>query len=295
MFDVQFIMIIVSTILEGTYFNRNNAINKYIEKYNSTFEGYTDVLNGLLKAAHIIEKLKFSQNSYWFNKANLLILIVELSKINEANLDFQSLESDLLDLEKKVDIYFTDENITMISEEERKYFEYSRQGSNGLTEREFRGKIIKEVINRSIQAKVQEKNALVELNVAYLKSKQIDFATIKPTETGLTKKIIDATSNVREFLKEKGIHNYEEQGFGPDKKVIKEGKFIRENAPSEDTKISFYRSNGRGDCRIWFNDLNNFSKAQDELALIEKGGILHILNLTIFDYKTLPNYNALIL
>lgn len=45
-------------------------------------------------------------------------------------------------------------------------------------------------------------------NVSFLVNKQIQFTTIRITETGLKKSIMDATAPVRAYLKENDIHNF---------------------------------------------------------------------------------------
>jgi hypothetical protein len=285
MFDTQFLMLLTSTLLEGGYFGRSSRVNNNLEKYNSIFPDAKNILDKILKAVVLIEKLKFSPNSYWFNKANLFTLLVEFAKIDESKLDIESLERGLLDLEKKVDIYFTDEDISLITEDERKYFEFARQGSNELTARQHRGKVIEGIIANTQKANEIAEDNLAKLNMKYLKEKDITYAAIIPTETSLNKAIMDATNSIREFLKVNGIHDYDKQEFGPDKKVQKEGKFIGEKGIQISTTITFYRANGRGDYRIWFSELNKFANGNDELALLLNNSELNILNLTQVNYS----------
>lgn len=287
MFDVQYIMLITSTILEGNYFGRSTKINSYLQKYNVSFDLYSDVLNSLINSIDIINSLRFSSNSYWFNKANLFTLIIEFNELDVETIHLDLLESKLLDLEKRVDIYFTDEDISMITDDERKYFESARQGSHELAERKHRGKVIRQLINECLIVKeTLEIDNTLSNNLEFLKAKNISFSILIPTETGLTKHIMDATSAVREFLKSSEIHDYDKQPFGPDHKKELKGLFVS-NEKSEETNISLYRSNGRGDYRIWFSELKSFAKANDELALITKDGIINILNLTNYDCSNL--------
>lgn len=287
MFDLQFAMILVSTILEGTYFSRSTSVNNYIQEYNSAFDNYQDILSVIIKAVAIIESLNLSPTSYWLNKANLFILLVELSKVNEHELDNAVLEAKLLELEKKVDIYFNDdEDISMISEDERKYFEFSRQGSNGLTERNHRGKVVQKLIIDSIKGLDKPEDILLEKNISYFKSRAIDFVLIKPTETGLKKRIMDATTNIRRFLQAKEFHNYEEQQFGPNNKVVRNAKLITPNNPEIASYISMYRSNGRGDYRIWFTEFDKFAQPENEILLFIENDILYALNVSLYDYTT---------
>ncbi|HBX49678.1 MAG: hypothetical protein A2275_18780 [Bacteroidetes bacterium RIFOXYA12_FULL_35_11] len=73
----------------------------------------------MINSIDIINSLKFSSNSYWFNKANLFSLLIEFYKLDVKSINLDLLESKLLELEKKVDIYFTYEDISMITDNER--------------------------------------------------------------------------------------------------------------------------------------------------------------------------------
>ncbi len=292
MFDSQYIMLISSTILEGKYFGRNTRINYYLEKYNLGFTNYSKVLDLITKAIETIQKLKLSEGSYWFNKANLFTLIIELSRIEpNCNLDVQKLELLLLDLENKVDIYFNgDENeIMLLSSDETKFFELSRQGSHELSAREHRGKVIGSLIKQALPQNNVVKNNFIniaDINISSFNEKSISFAKLIPTETGLSKSIMDATSIVREFLKQNSIHNYELQKLGPFNKVKIKGFLINQDFSKIDTEISLYRSNGRGDFRIWFTNLKEFAVANNELALIIINGEVNVLNIGKYNYTS---------
>lgn len=276
MFDEQYAMLIVSTFLEGDYYGRSSKVNEYLEIYNSSFENYTIPLKLLTNSIITISKLGFYKNSYWFNKANLFTLIIELSKINTEKLNLQTLEQELLELETKVDLYFSDDYTIEITDNEKKYFEVARQGSHEKANRIFRGKIIKDILDKSLSAQTDNRNIL--------------HTIIIPTQTGLSKHIMDATSNVRAFFKVNKIHDYDTQQLGSESKVILKGKFVFQDREA-DTDISLYRSNGRGDYRIWFSGLSDFASPNDELALSCEDSLIRIYNLTKYNYTNFNNTN----
>lgn len=279
MFDSQYIMLIACTILEGGYFGRSSKINYYLEKYNFEFNSYKDLLLKIENSINIIDKLNFSKDSYWFNKANLFTLMVELNAVNETNINTDKLEHLLINLENKVDIYFNgdEQEMKLLSSDETKYFEVSRHGSHELSAREHRGKVVKEIIQQAIP---EPKNILLS---------KIDHAILIPTNTGLTKSIMDATSSVRNFLLKNAIHDYENQEYGPTHKKKVDAQFIQENLTTTPTEASLYRSNGRGDYRIWFSELKTFAESNDELVLIVLDNKLSILNITKFEYSEFLN------
>ncbi|MDI9312975.1 MAG: DUF262 domain-containing protein, partial [Limnohabitans sp.] len=216
MFDEQYVMLIVSTFLEGGYYGRSSKVNEYLDRYNASFENYTMPLGLLVKSVNTIKKLGFYRNSYWFNKANLFTLIIELSRFEIPDINLQILEQELLELETKVDLYFSDDDTIDISDNEKKYFEVARQGSHEKANRIFRGKLINDIITKSLNSQNVELHTL----------NNQDYTIIIPTNTGLNKAIMDATTKVREFLKINEIHDYDSQQFGSESKKIIKGVFI---------------------------------------------------------------------
>jgi len=288
MYDFQFAMLFTSTLLEGSYFGRNSKVDEYIEKFNYSFPDYTIVINKLLESIDAVLKLDFSIKSYWYNKANLFTLIIEFSKIDLAKLDYQKLELELLSLEDKFDLYFsadTEEDLRDISEDEKKYFQVARQGSHEKASREHRGTLIAKILKDCITINKEEnKGDLKVKNIKLLESSSINFAKLIPTKTGLNKNIMDAVSGVRKFLKNNELHDYDNQELGPDHKIKLECLFLFKDK-SERSEVSLYRSNGRGDYRLWFKDLKTFAKPNDELALIKRDGILNVLNMSTIYYN----------
>lgn len=283
MFDLQYIMLIVSTFLEGDYFGRSLKIIEYLEKYNSSFENFEVPLNFLLNSIRTIKNLKLSAKSYWYNKANLFTLIIELAKVNTDNLDLQKLEMSLLNLETKVDLYFSDAENLDITEDERKYFEVARQGSHEKAARIHRGNLIHEIL---LSCQNDGNETIEEKRLKLLQEKGILFTTIIPTQTGLNKSIMDATHSVREFLRENNIHNYETQQNGPENKVKLPAKYILEDN-DRDLEISLYRANKRGDERIWFSGLNDIANPNDTIAIIFKDGTIYLIDINKLEIENL--------
>lgn len=125
-------------------------------------------------------------------------------------------------------------------------------------------------------------NAFEDSNAKFLVSKQVDFATIEATETGLKKSILDATAPVRAFLKEKGVHNYMEQQQGPaHKKLVR--TYIVDECAEYPTFSSLYRPvTKKGDPRIWINKVRgvSFLQPNDIFAIIVNEQVLYVVNLT---------------
>lgn len=123
--------------------------------------------------------------------------------------------------------------------------------------------------------------------IKILTENSVELSLIEPTETGLVKSIMDATGSVRNFLKSKNIHDFELQKQGQESKVQIKSKLIYSDIVVNSI-ASLYRPNTKkGDPRIWFKGLGNYSNANDILGIIEFDGILYVLNITQIDLEKL--------
>lgn len=121
-----------------------------------------------------------------------------------------------------------------------------------------------------------------ENNVKFLVDKQIEFATIQITETGLKKSILDATAPVRAYLKENKIHDFECQLQGPEHKRLV-STYILTDTERYFTSTSLYRPvTKKGDPRLWVNKVKGveFLSADDIFALIAYKERLYAINLS---------------
>ncbi len=136
-----------------------------------------------------------------------------------------------------------------------------------------------------------KKNELEKIKL--LTENSVELTLIEPTKTGLGKSIMDATGSVRTYLKSKSIHNFEAQKQGPDKKVLVDS-YLVEGAKIIPSVASLYRPvTKKGDPRIWFKGLGNYSEPNDILGITEFDGELYVLNITRLDIEVLLNQKIL--
>lgn len=111
----------------------------------------------------------------------------------------------------------------------------------------------------------------------------VDLTLIEPTKTGLGKSIMDATIPVRTYLKEQGIHDYDLQLDGTEHKVVLEETFLITETGFIKSRTSIYRPRAkkkRGDPRIWFKKLPEYSNPNDILAITNFDGKLYVINIS---------------
>lgn len=108
----------------------------------------------------------------------------------------------------------------------------------------------------------------------------IPVAFLVPTPNGYEKSIMDATSPVRDLLKESNLHDYEFQKQGPENKRIIKSYFVAPDGIIE-TNASLYRPiTKKGDPRIWFSNLKRYCLPCDLLALVTMDNAIYVINLS---------------
>ena len=115
-------------------------------------------------------------------------------------------------------------------------------------------------------------------NFSFLANLGIRYTTFQTYWTSLDKYYFDAIAPIRTFLLEEGIHDYSVQEQGP--KEYKEGYLLTENllVPA---KASLYRpKTKKGDPRLWFSKLNNYTDPDDIFAMFHLDKALYIINVT---------------
>ena len=128
-------------------------------------------------------------------------------------------------------------------------------------------------------------NAFEARNVKFLVNKQIAYATIQITQTGVNKSTLDATAPVRAFFMEKKIHDFEKQPQGEEnKRFIK--TYILTDFAVKETKSSIYRPyTKKGDPRMWVYGLKEFVNPDDIFGIFVYNQCFYVINLTQIDIE----------
>ena len=129
-----------------------------------------------------------------------------------------------------------------------------------------------------------------KLAVKLLTNYSVELTLIEPTKTGLGKSIMDPTIPVRAYLREHNIHDYDLQNDGTEHKVIIEDTFLITETGFIQSRTSLYRPRAkkkRGDPRIWFKKLPEYSDANNILALTYFNNKLYVINISILEIDTL--------
>lgn len=121
---------------------------------------------------------------------------------------------------------------------------------------------------------------LVSENKKQLTKLGIEYSIFEPTITGLKKSILDATQPIRTHFELENFHFYWNQEQGPEYKIKLEAFFLTDKEVKK-TTVSLYRPRTKkGDPRMWFRGLANFSEAGDQVAIIIYKGTPFLVNLS---------------
>lgn len=106
----------------------------------------------------------------------------------------------------------------------------------------------------------------------------IEVGLLVPTRTGLDKGIMDAHASLRDYLSERGIHDFASQGQGTSHKRLVPANIVTTNGVYA-TKASLYRPVTKsGDPRIWVYGLPNFASPLNVMAVVADGPGLVLVN-----------------
>ncbi|MCQ2147801.1 MAG: MvaI/BcnI family restriction endonuclease [Bacteroidales bacterium] len=128
--------------------------------------------------------------------------------------------------------------------------------------------------------------AFEKRNMEYLVNHNIKFTQVQITATGLKKSILDATTPMRTYFKENGVHDYACQLKGQDYKVTIP-THILSSFKDIDTQTSLYRPETKdGDPRLWIYKLKETTEADDIHAIIAMNPkLLYVINITKVDIQ----------
>lgn len=112
-----------------------------------------------------------------------------------------------------------------------------------------------------------------------------------PTQTGLSKAIMDATEGVRDYLLTFGLHDFHSQGQGQSHKQMVPAWFVTEHGLTASTASLYRPQTKSGDPRIWFAGLKTYARACDLLVILHHEQALYVINASnssVWDSRSTP-------
>lgn len=132
---------------------------------------------------------------------------------------------------------------------------------------------------------MREFTELERQNEEFLAKKGIPFTTIMLTDNILSHAIFDANRQIVKFLKEQGIHDYEQQENGKDSRAFVTTHILtfKEEIVSN---TSMYKAGTRGDKRMWFGaEVLPFAEGGNIFVIMAHEGELYVINESKLDIE----------
>lgn len=124
---------------------------------------------------------------------------------------------------------------------------------------------------------------LEEMNTEYLRKNGIQYDLICLTHNILRHGIFDAKSSLRKLLQKMSVHDYSLQKPGEKVSIKTHILTFKEDI---ETSSSMYRSETRGDARMWFGkEIYKIAKPDDIFAIIPKNGLIYVIPISRLDIK----------
>jgi hypothetical protein len=118
----------------------------------------------------------------------------------------------------------------------------------------------------------------IDLIESDLISRGVETAFLVPTEVGLKKSILDAHLELKKFLSDNNLHDFEAQAKGSANKKVLPVNLIEKDSIKR-SSVSLYRPDTKGgDPRLWISGLAKYAKPYNLLAIFLKGEELYIAN-----------------
>jgi hypothetical protein len=127
---------------------------------------------------------------------------------------------------------------------------------------------------------IKASDTRIEDVLPLLSDKGLDVALLVPTETGMSKSIMDATLPVRQYLLRNNLHNYDNQEQGESGKRLIPTFFVNATKAIETVTSAYRPVTKKGDPRIWFGRLKQFCVPNNLLAILTYDGALYVINLS---------------
>lgn len=145
MFSLQYILVLLVTLIQANYFHRNTLIEEAVKTYNEQVPDAELLVNRLVETTKFIASLGLPKTSFWSTKSSLFSMIVETYQFEIQNIDSVKLAAQLTTIENGI----REDNL--LDEDGKTYYGYTREAVNEKRARDFRGKYIRKILLASIK------------------------------------------------------------------------------------------------------------------------------------------------
>ncbi|KAA6337396.1 hypothetical protein EZS27_014514 [termite gut metagenome] len=141
MSDLHFILLVMSTLENGGYFNRDTEIEKMIQTYDNSYPNKESIKNKIISILCGIKSMELEMDSIWYRKSNFFTLVIELYKIEiPERLNYMEIKLTLQEFEKNV---LANKSTPRKENDFAEYYGYMYTGTNSRQARVVRSEIFR--------------------------------------------------------------------------------------------------------------------------------------------------------
>jgi len=140
--DLYYVLLLISTIEHGGYFNGSKEIEKYIIDNNDEYANSKEVKEKFVKTFESIKNLGLPPDSIWYRKSNFFTLFIELY-IRKKEIPFETLKDKLDNFENSI---LKNKELGKGSNDFGTYYSYMYVGTTSRQARVTRSKLFRKYI-----------------------------------------------------------------------------------------------------------------------------------------------------
>jgi uncharacterized protein with ParB-like and HNH nuclease domain len=142
MADLDFVLLLMSTIENDGYFNRDSKVEEFIINYNDSYEKSEIVKDKLISIVNGLKDLELEIDSIWYRKSNLFTLIIELY-LHKDSIEPSKLKEKLINFEKQI---LKNKGAEISENDFSTYYSYMYAGTTSRQARVTRGNLFQKYI-----------------------------------------------------------------------------------------------------------------------------------------------------
>lgn len=140
MLGLQYVLVLLVTMIRGEYFHRNSYIEDSVKSYNEKVPDAALLISRLVETTKFISELGLSPESFWINQSSLLTMIVEVAKYDPTKIDKIQFATELTALEAALKAGKPEPL------EASEYYLLTREAVNAKKSREIRAAFLSKII-----------------------------------------------------------------------------------------------------------------------------------------------------
>lgn len=148
--DLEYMLLMMSTVEEGGYFNSDKHVEKHVKKYDYEYPNKEAMVNIFHEVFSLIVACDLPLDTIWNKRSSFFTLIVELIKFKQRHdtlPNTEPLRNILIRLENELD---KNKREDVNTNEYAQYYYYTHQGTTGRKGRHVRGILLQRYIEKTI-------------------------------------------------------------------------------------------------------------------------------------------------